>query len=182
MAHMNGSWHRRMRHITCIRSFHGISTFALDGLKLNILQHTATHRNTLQLTATQCNTLQHHTATHCSTALSGSNFCSNFIPPSKPSRTPPLLDNAGAASLLCRSGRDAQGAGSGRKYTGSFNCRDWASRTSCAVSAFCVMYTYIQLYHTHCNTVEGRTSCALSALSVMYTHMYIYYILQHTAT
>jgi len=36
---------------------------AHDSLRVNTLQHTATHCNTLQHTATHCNTLQ-HTATH----------------------------------------------------------------------------------------------------------------------
>ena len=35
-----------------------------EQITINILEHTATHRNTLQHTATHCNTLQ-HPATHC---------------------------------------------------------------------------------------------------------------------
>ena len=43
-----------------------VQTAALGANEGIILQHTATHCNTLQHTATHCNTLQ-HTATHCNT-------------------------------------------------------------------------------------------------------------------
>jgi len=39
-----------------------------------LLQHTATHCNTLQHTATHCNTL-HHTATHCNTLQHTASHC-----------------------------------------------------------------------------------------------------------
>jgi len=39
-----------------------------------VLQHTATHCNTLQHTATHCNTLQ-HTATHCNTLQHTATHC-----------------------------------------------------------------------------------------------------------
>jgi len=39
-----------------------------------LMQHTATHYNTLQHTATHCNTLQ-HTATHCNTLLHTERHC-----------------------------------------------------------------------------------------------------------
>ena len=53
----------------------------LSGLRLQVqssylMQHTATHCNTLQHAATHCNTLQHtqHTATHCNTLQHALNF------------------------------------------------------------------------------------------------------------
>ena len=60
------------RHIEIKAFLHAFHTsFATDKpvsthLIIFIMQHPATHRNTLQHTATHCNTLQ-HTATHCNT-------------------------------------------------------------------------------------------------------------------
>ena len=56
-------------HICIIRVFRRFVALPPDVKRLQHIQHTATHCNTLQHTSTHCNTLQHikRTATHCNT-------------------------------------------------------------------------------------------------------------------
>jgi len=53
------------------------NTLQHTAVHCNTLQHTATHCNTLQYTATHCNTLQ-HTAVHCNTLQHTSTHCNTL--------------------------------------------------------------------------------------------------------